>query len=75
MNRHHITEATGSGGVSSAGTFGMADLVIGGGKQLANAIGIYALACDVVEVAVWNRPLPAADLAALGTYARRRWAL
>lgn len=75
VNRHQLTEASGSAGVASAGTFGVADLVMGGGKQLANVIGNYALACDVVEVAVWDRALPAADLAALGTYARRRWAL
>lgn len=75
VNRHQVTEGTLSGGVASTGSFAIVDLVIAGGKQLTNVIGSYALACDVVEVAVWNRALPASDLAALGTYARRRWAL
>lgn len=75
VNRHQVTEGSESAGVASVGTFGAVDLVIGGGKQLANVVGAYSLACDVVEVAVWNRRLPQSDLAALGTYARRWWTL
>jgi len=75
LNKHQVTEGAQSAGMPSSGKFGAIDLVIGGGKQLANIVGAFALACDVVEVAVWDRPLPAADLGALGLYARRRWAL
>lgn len=75
MNRHQVTEGSESTGVASVGTFGTVDLIIGGGKQLVDVVGAYTLACDVVEVAVWNRGLPQADLAALGTYARRWWSL
>ena len=75
VNRHQVTEGSESVGVASVGAFGAVDLVIGGGKQVAGVVGAYSLACDVVEVAVWNRRLPQADLAALGTYARQWWAL
>jgi hypothetical protein len=75
VNRHQVTEGSESGGVASVGAFGAVDLVIGGGKQIADVVGAYSLACDVVEVAVWNRRLAQADLVALGTYARRWWNL
>ena len=75
VNRHQVTEGIESVGVASVGIFAAVDLVIGGGKQTAGVVGAYSLACDVVEVAVWNRRLPQSDLAALGTYARQWWAL
>lgn len=75
VNRHQVTEGDPSPGVPSLGGMEATELVMGAGKQLADVIGIYALACDLVEVAVWDRLLPPVDLAALGTYARRRWAL
>ncbi len=75
LNRHQLTNGAPSAGVPSTGTLGAVDLVIGGGKQLVSTVGAFTLACDVVEVAVWDRALPAADLDALGLYARRRWAL
>jgi hypothetical protein len=75
LNRHQLTEAGGTAGAASTGRFGIVDVVIGGGKQLAGVVGTYALACDVAEIAIWNRRLPDADLSALSTYARRRWAL
>lgn len=70
-----MTEGPESGDVASAGVFAGVDLVLGGGKQLADAVGAYALACDLVEVAVWSRRLSPSDVTALGTYARRWWAL
>lgn len=75
VNRHQTSEAGASGGAASTGNFAAVDLIVGGGKQLANVIGAYSLACDIAEVAVWDRALSADDLAALVTYARRRWAL